>query len=238
MANYRLVSVHIWNDPDFENLTPSEKTIFLYLITNNATTDSGIYTVTPKKIANDTNVQLGTVNKLLSNCKNLSYDFDNKCIFLHNFLQYNGGGRPNLLEKALIRESNQFKTPLWNEFVEFYPQYLEVIKPQAGTVNKQFLSEAKLSEDKIGIKSTYKESIKLTDDEHKKLIDKYGESTLEVMLEKLDNYKLQHGKKYKSDYHALIGWVAKDIVGGEPEGKMSEETQNALRKINEEQRGK
>ncbi len=78
MANYRLVSVHIWNDPDFENLTPSEKTIFLYLITNNATTDSGIYTVTPKKIANDTNVQLGTVNKLLSNCKNLSYDFDNK----------------------------------------------------------------------------------------------------------------------------------------------------------------
>jgi len=236
LANYRLVSVHIWNDPDFEQLTPSEKTIFLYLITNNATSDSGIYTVTPKKIANDTNVQLGTVNKLLGNCKNLSYDFDNKCIFIHNFLQYNGGGRPNLLEKALIRESNQFKTLLWNEFLEFYPQYLEVIEVQVGTVNKQFLSEDRRGEDKISIKSTYKESIKLTDEEHEKLKDKFGDSILEVMLEKLNNWKVSKGKTYKSDYHALVGWVAKDIVGDNPDGELPESTLKIIREVNEEKR--
>jgi hypothetical protein len=139
MANYRLVSMRIWKDPDVEQLNPSGKLVFMYLITNEATTESGIYPITFKTIANETSLPSATVGKLLATLKNISYDTENNCIFIHNFLRYNGGGRPDLLKKALERECKQFRTPLWHLFVDHYPEYLEGLKPLLTTVGQQLI---------------------------------------------------------------------------------------------------
>ena len=45
-------------------------------------------------------------------------------------------------------------------------------------------------------------------DEHAKLIIKYGSDATDKMIEKLDNFKGSSGKKYKSDYRTILGWVA------------------------------
>lgn len=52
------------------------------------------------------------------------------------------------------------------------------------------------------------EYVSMTEEEHQKLVDKYGDADAKRMIEILDNYKGQSGKKYKSDYRACLGWVA------------------------------
>jgi len=58
------------------------------------------------------------------------------------------------------------------------------------------------NENKIEIEK----SVFVTQPEIEKLKEKFGAGYLWA-VEKLSNYKLSSGKKYKSDYHALIGWV-------------------------------
>ena len=51
------------------------------------------------------------------------------------------------------------------------------------------------------------EFVSLTYEEHKKLVDKFGEADTKRMIEILDNYKGSNGKKYRSDYRAILSWV-------------------------------
>lgn len=60
------------------------------------------------------------------------------------------------------------------------------------------------------IKKKYLDSILLTPDEIIKLKEKFN-GDFDRAIEILNNYKMQSGKKYKSDYHAMIGWVAKEV---------------------------
>lgn len=57
-------------------------------------------------------------------------------------------------------------------------------------------------------KIQYAEFVTMTEDEHNKLKAKYGSAALERMIEMLDNYKGSSGKKYVSDYRAILNWVA------------------------------
>lgn len=56
-------------------------------------------------------------------------------------------------------------------------------------------------------KKRYAENVSMTDDEYQKLIDKYGKTDTDRLIEILDNYKGSSGKSYKSDYRAILNWV-------------------------------
>lgn len=73
------------------------------------------------------------------------------------------------------------------------------------------IKERKGKEKKV--KNIYSEFVSMTDDEYKKLIDSYGESNTEKMIETLNNYKGSSGKKYKSDYLAVLNWVVERVMG-------------------------
>ena len=57
----------------------------------------------------------------------------------------------------------------------------------------------------------YAEFVKLKESEYQKLIEQYGEYLTQKMIEVLDNYKGANGKKYKSDYRAILNWVAEKV---------------------------
>ena len=61
-------------------------------------------------------------------------------------------------------------------------------------------------------KKQYLESVRLTDEEHSKLVSIFGEKKLNEAISILNNYKMSSGRKYKSDYHVLIGWVKDRIM--------------------------
>lgn len=56
-------------------------------------------------------------------------------------------------------------------------------------------------------KYKYAENVTLTKDEYAKLCEEYTEPAVMRMIEILDNYKGQNGKRYKSDYRAILNWV-------------------------------
>ncbi|MCD7812006.1 MAG: hypothetical protein LUG91_09215 [Ruminococcus sp.] len=56
-------------------------------------------------------------------------------------------------------------------------------------------------------KKQYAEFVSLTEEEYNKLVDQHGEEATLECVEILDNYKGASGKKYKSDYRAILTWV-------------------------------
>lgn len=60
-------------------------------------------------------------------------------------------------------------------------------------------------------KVKYLDCVYLTEDEHAKLLNKHGPSMTTKILETLNNYKQAKGKRYASDYHAILNWVEKRV---------------------------
>lgn len=56
-------------------------------------------------------------------------------------------------------------------------------------------------------KFKYAEFVQLTRDEYQKLSTDHGEDGAKRMIQILDNYKGAMGKRYKSDYRAILNWV-------------------------------
>ena len=54
-------------------------------------------------------------------------------------------------------------------------------------------------------------TVKLSESEYNKLLEKYGLEMTNKMIEKLLNAKVSKGYKYKSDYGPINGWVRDDI---------------------------
>jgi len=56
------------------------------------------------------------------------------------------------------------------------------------------------------------EYVQMTDEELNTLLLRFGEQSTLKMIEKLDNYKGASGKKYKSDYRAILSWVVDQVM--------------------------
>lgn len=61
-------------------------------------------------------------------------------------------------------------------------------------------------------KVQYAEYVSLTTAEYQKLVDQYGEELTKEMITVLDNYKGSNGKRYKSDYRAILNWVVDRVM--------------------------
>lgn len=59
-------------------------------------------------------------------------------------------------------------------------------------------------------KHRYTPFVLLTEAEHRKLVEAYGDDGAEWMINKLSNYKEARGMTYKSDYRAILNWVVRE----------------------------
>lgn len=55
-------------------------------------------------------------------------------------------------------------------------------------------------------KVQFAEHVFMTNDEYQKLLDTHGEADTARLIEILDNYKGSNGKRYESDYRAILSW--------------------------------
>jgi len=56
-------------------------------------------------------------------------------------------------------------------------------------------------------KIKYSDFVEMTEEEYEKLIENYGEETVQSYVDDLNNYKGSTGKKYKSDYLTILTWI-------------------------------
>lgn len=58
-------------------------------------------------------------------------------------------------------------------------------------------------------KIEYAEGVFLHEKQYNDLVNRYGKENTDGMLQLLSSYKLQSGRKYASDFHAILNWTAK-----------------------------
>jgi hypothetical protein len=59
-------------------------------------------------------------------------------------------------------------------------------------------------------KIKFADDVTMTEEEHRKLVEKLGEQKTADMIERLSLYKGSTGTKYKSDYKTILSWINKD----------------------------
>ena len=76
-------------------------------------------------------------------------------------------------------------------------------KKGGGKKGKKRSSTDRPEPDKIA----YAEFVHMTETEHQTLLERFGPEKTARMIEILDNYKGSSGKRYQSDYRAILNWV-------------------------------
>ncbi len=100
-AKLRSVNTRFWEDSFIEELSPSEKLIFIYLLTNPLTNILGIYEISIKRISYDTGINKESIKKALIDFESLSkVIFHDGFIILCNF-QKNQRMNPKMLKGAI-----------------------------------------------------------------------------------------------------------------------------------------
>lgn len=84
-------------------------------------------------------------------------------------------------------------------------------------VNKEIKEKEKLKKDSSPQNSEtekiqYAEFVQMKETEYQKLLKQYGEINTLAMIKKLNHYKGANGRKYKSDYHAILNWVVDEVI--------------------------
>jgi uncharacterized phage protein (TIGR02220 family) len=113
MAKYRQVHTTFWDDAFVLDLTPEEKYFYLYLMTNDKTTQCGIYELPKRVIEMHTGYNRETVNKLLERFEDyekITYNEATKEVMLSNWVKYNLINSPKVMQcidKELKTVKNQ-----------------------------------------------------------------------------------------------------------------------------------
>lgn len=89
MATQRLVNTNFWKDTYVIDLTPTEKLLFLYFLTNPRTSLSGVYEISTREVAFDTGIPEVQVEKaLVKFVADEKMYFERGWIVLRNFVRH------------------------------------------------------------------------------------------------------------------------------------------------------
>ncbi len=117
MAKYRQLQTKFWVDPFIESLTPEQKFFYIYLLTNPASSQCGIYEISYGTMAFQSGYNVETVEKLLSffeKKSKIKYSKNSSEICLLNFRKYNWTKSPKVVtciqkEMALVKDRSLVK---------------------------------------------------------------------------------------------------------------------------------
>lgn len=219
---FRKFDTLCWEDPWFEALSRDAKLLFIYLWTNNTCNPAGMYRITKDRIQFNCGV---SIEKHAEELKpKVLWHSRESIVWVKNFFRHQ---RQNpKFSEAAVKSISQLPCTLKAAFYEYNHEILDTDQiPPLPPINRtEEEAEEDISSTVVepdtnppsngnGIKPEkrlYLESVKLTDDEHGKLIQKYGEPLTSKAIEILNNAIQSKGYKYKSHYHTLIGWPMKE----------------------------
>lgn len=233
MARKRMFDYEIIDQDSFLDL-PSEAKA-LYFILGMEADDEGF--VAPKKVLRLHGISVDSLKLLIA--KDFLIPFESGVVVItdwkrNNYLDKNRIRETIYLnEKKLLSfdeerikyvfngETSNVDAPSVKQMLN---ESLTNVKPEENSIEENSIEESRREEKekykkekpksstKLEPKKTqYAEFVFMTEDEYQKLIDTYGEDRTKKMIEILDNYKGSSGKKYKSDYRAILSWVVDKV---------------------------
>lgn len=186
-----------------------------------------------KIFANQNNTNIDVVNKLINVC--LSEDlFDKKLYKKYQILTSNGIQKRYfhsiktrkdifVIKEYLINGIDNYLDNLINVNINSINKSINSIKDKHNP--HSIVKESKVNN--IKEKKKYLDVVLLTEDEYKKLIDKFGEVMAKDKIEGLSLYIQKIGdekaKKYKSHYATILCWDRKNKKQSTPNKRNTEE---------------
>lgn len=126
MAKYRQVHTTFWDDAFVLDLTPEEKYFYLYLMTNNKTTQCGIYELPKRVIEMHSGYNRETVEKLLQrfvDYEKIEYNDKTKEIMMRNWAKYNFINSPKV-KSCIAKELEGVKhQPFVTDYLDELKRY-------------------------------------------------------------------------------------------------------------------
>ena len=142
MAKNRLVSTSFWSDHYIADLDPTEKLLFLYLLTSERSTLAGVYELPLKTMAVETGIETEMVRKILSRFEeDGKVKYEAGWVAIKNFLKHHEHGSPTV-QKG-ISDAVQ-KAPDWAK--EFIGKGIDTLSPSSSSLSFSSVSPAKPEE--------------------------------------------------------------------------------------------
>lgn len=153
MAKFRQIQTDFWSNPYVqEEMTPEDKFFYLYLMTNEKSTQIGIYKITKKQIAFDMGYSIESVGNLLKRFmeqhKLIKYDSETREIILLEWAKtnLNKGGKP--FEDLILSELKEVKQ---KEFIEII--YRQCEKKEIKKIIEKYIDNPKLGEKNLKLEN-------------------------------------------------------------------------------------
>ena len=163
MAKFRQIQTDFWSNPYVqEEMTPEDKFFYLYLMTNEKSTQIGIYKITKKQIAFDMGYSIESVGNLLKRFmeqhKLIKYDSETREIILLEWAKtnLNKGGKP--FEDLILSELKEVKQ---KEFIKII--YNQCEKEEIKKIIEKYIDKPKMIEENLTL-GNKKNSDNLDDD--------------------------------------------------------------------------
>lgn len=215
MAKQRYVRTTFRTDNYVENLDPSEKLVFLYLLTNEATNLCGIYEISIKRIAFETWYDKDMIEKILDRfTKDEKVFYIKWFVCITNYIKHQSIN-PSIIDwiKREIAELPQFLTDILQgvdsegsgSLTLLYFTLLNFTLPKWDKTTQK------------NDKDKFLDFVYLTKQEKEKLLEEYWEKNVNIYINKLNWYiwqiwEQQAKKKYISHNHTIRNWFNRDWI--------------------------
>lgn len=227
MALYRNVSISFWTDSKVDDdFTPEDKYFYLYLLTNPHTNLSGCYEISMKQMECETGYNCDTVKRLLNRMEEIHnvirYNVESKEVLVLNWWKYNWTASQKV-GNAVVSLCGKIKCDVFKKYTMdrvsiLYPTVSVSVSASASVSGA---GESAESAEQISAPAPAKKKlamhkhgeyghVRLTDEQHKKLIDEYGQQTVDTYIRKIDEYCQLKGKSYKDYNLAIRNWISRD----------------------------
>jgi NADH/NAD ratio-sensing transcriptional regulator Rex len=234
MSKLRSVSTAFWSDPFIEDLTPSEKLLYLYFITNEKTNMLGIYELSIKKISFETGLTKDIVSKALESFERIGkIKYKENYLILLNFLKHQHFNT-NMIKSAIdcyenlpnFLKDNSIKLDKNNtlESFETLSNHFGMVPKVEVEVEVEKEVEKEVEVEKINPLRLYvsqnfpnvsKLKTQLSNKECIELLNKFGNTLIDQKLKAMEN-SAQLTKKNLSVYLTLTNWCNKDKISQLP----------------------
>lgn len=220
MAKFRLVHTSFWNDPRVvEELTAEDKYFFLYLLTNENTTQIGIYQITKRQIAFELGYSIESVDALLQRFidhhKLIKYNAQTREIAIKNWGKYNlvKGGKPvyDCVKSELKNVKDTSLIPFVSERItnekikEIFDTYYDSVSIRNQNVNDTPTTRTK-NEESRNINDSY--------DTYNETLTIRGQEKEEQEQEEKEEYKEkqeQEEKQKKVEFGRLVSFYEQNV---------------------------
>lgn len=224
----RFMTTELFEDAWFMDLPAKYKLFWIYLLTR--CTNAGIWQVNWKlaQFYVGDNLEPTEVKRIFND--RIKEFEEGKYWFIPKFIQFQYGDRlskNNPATKKVIEELNKLKLFDFALKTKIYEgASKELQSTLQGAQDKDKYKYKEEDKDKVKDKVKYGDDVFLTEAEYQKLCNSQGQIIANKCIVKLDNYKGSTGKKYKSDYKAILNWVLDEVKKG---GNNGADKQQAIR---------